>query len=133
DGYSYAKNIFESGKTLEKFREIIAAQGGNEKIKADEIPVGDKTFTITSRFEGAVVAVRNKSIVRIARSAGAPKDKGAGVYIHKKRGDVVKAGDPLLTIYAEKEWKLDNAIEVARAEAPIVVSGMILEVYGRSR
>ncbi|TDA25133.1 MAG: thymidine phosphorylase, partial [Archaeoglobi archaeon] len=53
--------------------------------------------------------------------------------IHKKRGDVVKAGDPLLTIYAEKEWKLDNAIEVARAEAPIVVSGMILEVYGRSR
>ncbi|TDA30257.1 MAG: thymidine phosphorylase, partial [Archaeoglobi archaeon] len=83
--------------------------------------------------EGAVVAVRNKSIVRIARSAGAPKDKGAGVYIHKKGGDVVKAGDPLLTIYAEKEWKLDNAIEVARAETPIVVSGMILEVYGRSR
>ncbi len=133
DGYSYAKKIFESGKTLEKFKEIIAAQGGDEKIRSDDIPVGDKTFTITSRFEGAVVAVRNKSIVRIARSAGAPKDKGAGVYIHKKRGDVVKAGDPLLTIYAEKEWKLDNAIEVARAEAPIVVSGMILEVYGRSR
>jgi len=133
DGYSYAKKVFESGKTLEKFKEIIAAQGGDEKIRADDIPIGDKTFTLTSRFEGAVVAVRNKSIVRIARSAGAPKDKGAGVYIHKKRGDVVKAGDPLITIYAEKEWKLDNAIEVARAEAPIVVSGMILEVYGKSR
>ncbi|MEM2272085.1 MAG: thymidine phosphorylase, partial [Archaeoglobaceae archaeon] len=57
--------------------------------------------------------------------------KGAGVYIHKKRGDVVKAGDPLLTIYAEKEWKLDNAIETARSEPPILVSGMILEVYGK--
>ncbi|MEM0303032.1 MAG: AMP phosphorylase [Archaeoglobaceae archaeon] len=131
DGYGYAKKIFESGKTLEKFREIIAAQGGNEKIRAEDIPIGDKTFTITSRFEGAVVAVNNKAIVRIARSAGAPKDKGAGVYIHKKRGDVVKAGDPLLTIYAEKEWKLDNAIETARSEPPILVSGMILEVYGK--
>ncbi|MEM1752617.1 MAG: AMP phosphorylase [Archaeoglobaceae archaeon] len=131
DGYGYAKKIFESGKTLGKFREIIAAQGGNEKIRAEDIPIGDKTFTITSRFEGAVVAVNNKAIVRIARSAGAPKDKGAGVYIHKKRGDVVKAGDPLLTIYAEKEWKLDNAIETARSEPPILVSGMILEVYGK--
>ncbi|MCQ4153517.1 MAG: AMP phosphorylase [Archaeoglobi archaeon] len=133
DGYSYAKKIFESGKTLEKFREIIAAQGGNEKIKADEIPVGDKTFTITSQRNGIAKKINLQAVNEIARSAGAPKDKGAGVYIHKKRGDVVKAGDPLLTIYAEKEWKLDNAIEVARAEAPIVVSGMILEVYGRSR
>ncbi|TDA25406.1 MAG: hypothetical protein DSO01_07680, partial [Archaeoglobi archaeon] len=48
--------------------------------------------------------------------------------VHRKRGEVVKAGDPLLTIYAEKEWKLDNAIEVAKFERPIVVSGMILEV-----
>ncbi|MCS7130706.1 MAG: AMP phosphorylase [Archaeoglobaceae archaeon] len=133
DGYSYAKKIFESGKTLEKFKEIVSAQGGDEKIRADDIAIGDKTFTITSKFEGAVVAVNNKAIVRIARSAGAPKDKGAGVYIHKKRGEVVKAGDPLLTIYAEKDWKLDNAIEVARAEAPILVSGMILEVYGKFR
>jgi len=51
--------------------------------------------------------------------------------VHKKRGEVVNAGDPLLTIYAEKDWKLDNAIEVAMAERPIVVSGMVLEVYGR--
>ncbi|MEM2727314.1 MAG: AMP phosphorylase [Archaeoglobaceae archaeon] len=133
DGYGYAKKIFESGKTLEKFKEIISAQGGDEKIRAEDVPIGDKTFTLTSKFEGAVVAVNNKAIVKIARSAGAPKDKGAGVYIHKKRGDVVKAGDPLLTIYAEKEWKLDNAIETARTEAPILVSGMILEVYGKSR
>ncbi|MDK2876288.1 MAG: phosphorylase [Archaeoglobaceae archaeon] len=112
DGYSYAKSIFESGKTLEKFREIVSAQGGDEKVKADDIPVGDKTFTITS---------------------GAPKDKGAGVYIHKKRGEVVKAGDPLITIYAEKDWKLENAIEVARSDPPILVSGMILEVYGKLR
>ncbi len=131
NGYEHAKKIFESGKTLEKFREIVAAQGGSESVRSDEIPVGDKTHTITSQIEGAVVAVDNKSIVKIARAAGAPKDKGAGVYVHKKRGEVVKAGDPLLTIYAEKDWKLDKALEVARLENPIVVSGMVLEVLKR--
>ncbi|MDI9645798.1 MAG: AMP phosphorylase [Archaeoglobales archaeon] len=128
DGYAYARKIFESGKTLEKFKEIIAAQGGDEKIKSEDIPVGDKKFVLTSNTEGAVVAVNNKAIVKIARAAGAPKDKGAGVYIHKKRGEVVKVGEPILTIYAEKDWKLDKAIEVARRENPIIVSGMVLEV-----
>ncbi|MEM2243276.1 MAG: AMP phosphorylase [Archaeoglobaceae archaeon] len=129
DGYSYAKKIFESGKTLEKFKEIISAQGGDEKIRAEDIAVGDKTYTLKSNTEGVVVSVSNKAILRIARAAGAPKDKGAGVYVHKKRGEVVKAGEPLLTIYAEKEWKLDNAIEVATLKKPIEVSGVIIEKF----
>ncbi|MEM2271908.1 MAG: AMP phosphorylase [Archaeoglobaceae archaeon] len=129
DGYGYAKKIFESGKTLEKFREIIAAQGGNEKIRAEDIPIGDKTFTITSSRSGIVRRINLKAVNEVARSAGAPKDKGAGVYIHKKRGDVVKAGDPLLTIYAEKEWKLDNAIETATMKKPLEVSGVIIEKF----
>ncbi len=69
----------------------------------------------------------------IARTAGAPKDKGAGVYVHKKRGEVVKAGDPLLTIYAEKEWKLDNAIEVANTKPAFEISGVIIERYTMGR
>ncbi len=93
--------------------------------------MGDKTYTIAASGEGAVVAVNNKTIMKIARTAGAPKDKGAGVYVHRKRGEIVKAGDPLITIYAEKEWKLDAAIEIAMRENPVVVSGMVLEVYGR--
>ncbi len=128
NGYEMAKEIFTSGKTFEKFIEIIEAQGGDIK-SSEEIIVGDKTYTFTSKFEGAVVGVRNKAIVSIARAAGAPKDKGAGVYIHKKKGDVVKVGDPLFTIYAEKEWKLSNAIELAMKDTPIIVSGMILEKY----
>ena len=131
NGYEHARKIFESGKTLEKFKEIIAAQGGDEKIRAEDVAIGDKTYTLKSNSEGVVVSVSNKAILRIARAAGAPKDKGAGVYVHKKRGEVVKSGDPLITIYAEKEWKLDNAIEVARMEKPVVVSGMIIEVFRR--
>jgi AMP phosphorylase len=128
NGYEYAKKIFESGKTLEKFKEIVEAQGG-EAVKADDIPVGDKTFTLISTSEGFVRQIDVRAINEIARAAGAPKDKGAGVYVHKKRGEVVKAGDPLITIYAEKEWKLDNAVEIANRRQAIAVSGLIIEKY----
>ncbi|MEM2325639.1 MAG: AMP phosphorylase [Archaeoglobaceae archaeon] len=129
DGYSYAKKIFESGKTLEKFKEIIAAQGGNEKVRSEDIAIGDKSYVIPSSRNGIVRGMNLRAINEIARAAGAPKDKGAGVYVHKKRGEVVKAGDPLLTIYAEKDWKLDNAIEIATIKKPIEVSGVIIEKF----
>ncbi|HDN73885.1 MAG TPA: AMP phosphorylase [Archaeoglobus sp.] len=131
DGYGYAKKIFESGKSLEKFKEIIEAQGGDGSIKSDDIQIGDKTYTLRSSKDGYVKYIDISVINEIARAAGAPKDKGSGVYVHRKRGEIVRAGDPLLTIYAEKEWKLDNAMEIAQTERPIVVSGMVLEVYGR--
>ncbi|WP_290623300.1 MULTISPECIES: AMP phosphorylase [unclassified Archaeoglobus] len=133
NGYMHARKIFESGKTLEKFREIVAAQGGDENVGADDIPVGDKVYTLEAVKDGYVREVDIAVINEIARTAGAPKDKGAGVYVHKKRGEVVNAGDPLLTIYAEKDWKLDNAIEVANTKQSFDISGVIIEKlsYGR--
>ncbi len=129
NGYAYAEEIFKSGKTLEKFRQIVEAQGGDPNVKSDEIPIGDKKHDILAPIDGAVAVVNNQRIVKVARAAGAPKDKGAGVLLHKKGGQHVKAGEKLFTIYAEKEWKLDKAIEIAMREPPVIVSGMILEKY----
>ncbi|WP_456370590.1 AMP phosphorylase [Geoglobus sp.] len=129
NGYEMARELFMNGKTLEKFRQIVEAQGGSGEVKSDDIPLGEERYVIESKFEGAVVDVINSRIVKIARLAGAPKDKGAGVYIHKKRGEVVKPGEPLITIYAEKGWKLNNAVEFAVENPPVIVSGMILERY----
>lgn len=129
NGYEYAKSIFESGKALEKFKQIVEAQGGNPDVKSDDIQIGDKTYDFVAQIDGAVANVMNERIVKIARAAGAPKDKGAGVLLFKKGGSHVKKGDVLFRIYAEKEWKLDKAIEIAMREPPIIVSGMILERY----
>jgi AMP phosphorylase len=59
--------------------------------------------------------------------AGAPIDKGAGVWIHRKKGETVKKGEPLITIFADKSWKLTNALKSAEKEYPIIVEGMLLE------
>jgi len=110
DGKAIAMEILKSGKAERKLREIIEAQGGDPSIKPEEIHVGDEVFTLRSERSGYLLWINNASLVEIARLAGAPKDKGAGVLLHRKIGEAVRKGDPLLTIYAERDIKLERAI-----------------------
>jgi len=68
----------------------------------------------------------NKALVRIARTAGSPKDKGAGLVISKKVGNKVDKGETIFTIYADNEWKLQEAVKLAVRLEPIDIQGMVL-------
>lgn len=126
-GKDMAKEILFSGKALKKMREIIAEQGGDPNIKPDDLPIGDKSVTIPAPADGYIASVNNTIIKKIARIAGAPVDKGAGVLLYGKVGYKVKRGDPLFTIYAEKEAKLNAAHTLAITKPPITVEGMLLQ------
>ena len=128
-GKAYAKEILYSGKALKKMREIIEAQGGDPKIKPDDIPVGDKKIEIKAPCDGYVTDVDNRAITAIARAAGAPEDKGAGVYIYYKKGRKVEKGKTIMTIYAESEEKLTEAYNLALKLNPITIEGMLLAEY----
>jgi AMP phosphorylase len=78
DGYKLARETLRSGKALAKFREIIAAQGGDGTITADRLQPGKFSFDVKSVQHGYVESIANKKLNRIARAAGAPRDKGAG-------------------------------------------------------
>ena len=71
--------------------------------------------------------MNNQSLISLARIAGAPHDPGAGVLLHAKKGNLIKAGEPLFTIYAERDWRLQKAIEDGRRLMPILVEGMLLD------
>ena len=126
NGEAKAKEILESGQALTKFREIVAAQGGNPNISSSDITVGMYKHDIISAMSGYVNSIKNKQLVQIARAAGSPKDKGAGVVLNKKRGNRVLEGETLYTIYADHEAKLEQAIELARKLDPMVVENMII-------
>ncbi|MDD1675255.1 MAG: AMP phosphorylase [Methanomicrobiales archaeon] len=126
-GYEEAEKILESGKALEKMHQIIEIQGGDPTIKVEDIPVGDHLFVVNAPQEGYVIEMNNKSLISIARAAGAPHDKGAGIYIHAKKGTRVEKGEPIFTIYAERAWRLQKAIEVGRQLMPLVVEGMLVD------
>jgi thymidine phosphorylase len=58
-----------------------------------------------------VTAIDNLQMARIARMAGAPMDKGAGVDLMKKLGEEVVAGDILYRVHAEFPSDFDFARE----------------------
>jgi AMP phosphorylase len=103
-GKELALETLRNGKALEKMKQIIEAQGGDPNITSDAITVGHYTADLFSSTDGYVIEFA----------------------IHKKMGESVKKGDPILTIYAEKEFKLENALTTAQRTNPIVVEGMLL-------
>jgi AMP phosphorylase len=76
---------------------------------------------------GYVIEMNNISLISLARTAGAPHDRGAGILLHAKKGRLIKAGEPLFTIYAEREWRLQKAVEEGRHLVPVIVEGMLLD------
>ena len=125
-GTERARQILESGKALHKFQEIVEAQGGKPGITSSDIKVGQYSVDVISKQSGYVGQILNKELVRVARAAGSPKDKGAGLVLNKKGGNKVDKGETLFTIYAEHEWKLQEALKLAIRLEPVRTQGMIL-------
>lgn len=117
-----AEEMIVSGRAMNKMREIIAAQGGNPAVKPEDLPVGPESAVVRSELAGKVLWLSTDDIVRIAREAGAPKEKGAGVVLHAKLGGNVHKNDVLFEIYAERSSKLASALELAGQLSPIVLS-----------
>jgi len=126
-GAAMAQDILAKGKALEKFLQIVEIQGGDPKIKSDDIVPGEHQFVVNSPASGYIIEMNNKSLITLARTAGAPQDRGAGILLHAKKGKLIKAGDPLFTIFAERSWRLQKAIEEGRQLMPVLVEGMLLD------
>jgi AMP phosphorylase len=125
-GYTVAADLIKSGKAMAKFREIIELQGGDPKVKPSDLPIGKYTHAVTSDVSGSIFHIDNKVMSKVARIAGSPRDKGAGVLIHRIRGDRVEKGDKLFTIYSQSEANLDFAIKALNDLEPIEMRKMLL-------
>ncbi|MBU0586006.1 thymidine phosphorylase, partial [Candidatus Micrarchaeota archaeon] len=112
-GYRMAKKILDSGKAFSKMKEILSAQGG-KLFNPDKIEVCPLKYDYKSKKSGRVKQINNESVSKIARVAGAPKDKCAGVYLYKHVGDSVKKGDKLFTIYSRSRRKLRYASDIIK-------------------
>lgn len=111
-GYAIARDILESGRALAKMNSIIDMQGRN----LTPPKLGKLQQDIIAFKTGIVEAIDNFKIATIARLAGAPMDKGAGVFLHKKVGDKVKQGERLFTIYAQFNADFNFALTASEKE-----------------
>ena len=131
-GGEEARRILSSGEAHKKFMEIVVAQNGSPDLKADDLQPGKFKHDIVTAKSGYVHTIHNKTLVNIARAAGSPSDKGAGIMLNKKKGQRAEKGEVLFTIYADNEAKGLRAKEMAMRNPPLQIEGMMIERGSRS-
>ncbi|GGF50939.1 hypothetical protein GCM10011611_66710 [Aliidongia dinghuensis] len=107
-GRRRAEEILSSGAAAAKFEEIRAAQGLIEPIRP-----GRLSHVVRATTPGVVLDIDSWHVTGIARRAGAPADKTAGVDLAASKGDLVDIGAPLYTIHAAAVAELEAAAALA--------------------
>jgi len=116
-GYAIARDILESGRAYAKMHEIIKAQG-EHKI---DLQPGELCYQVCAQRDGVVISIDNFQLSKVARLAGAPMDKKAGVDLLKKLGDKVKKGETLYQIYAEFPADFNFSTNLAQQDSGYVI------------
>lgn len=113
----------ESGLGLEKLRQMIKCQGGNDRVIDDYslFEQAQEVIELISEDDNECF-VESIDALKIGHSAmllGAGRvekdddvDHSVGIVLHKKVGDLVRKGDVLLEIYANSK-EIDEAIKEA--------------------
>ena len=114
-GEAEATGILDDGRALAKFYAICEAQGGFR-----EPGVAPLTHALIAQSGGIVAAIDNRVVARIAKLAGAPRARTAGLELHAKLGDRVERGQPLMTLYGESRGEMDYALAYAAANPDAV-------------
>lgn len=115
-GAPLAEAILADGRAWAKFQRICEAQGGLREPARSSV-----SRPIVAWRAGRLVAINNRTLARLAKLAGAPDDKAAGVELHVRLGAEVAAGEPLLTVHAEAPGELAYALDFAAANPDLVV------------
>jgi thymidine phosphorylase len=113
-GLALATTTLDNGRAWDKFQSICAAQGG---LKA--IPVAPYRHVLGAVADGVLTTIDNRRIGRLAKLAGAPEDKAAGVEMHVRLGDRIRVGTPLCTVHAETEGELAYALAYAETNPDV--------------
>lgn len=114
-GRGRAQSVLDSGAAEAKFLAICAAQGGFR-----EPGTAAQRIEIDAPHAGVLMAVDNRRIARIAKLAGAPRQKSAGIRLLTQIGDRVEKGQPLYELHAETPGELAYALSYAESQTDVI-------------
>jgi pyrimidine-nucleoside phosphorylase len=130
DAERRVRDALESGRGLEKFRQIIAAQGGDPRVIDDPalLPLADRESLVRAPRTGVVTKIDAGAIGRAAVALGAGRDHmdatvdpGVGIDLLLPEGTPVVEGDPVLRLYYRDTARLDAAL--VRLRDAIAIGG----------
>ena len=120
DGYTKAKMLLENGFALEKFYQLIKAQGGS---LANGLPEAEFTASVYAARAGIVQAIDAKTIGHSSMLLGAGRetkhsiiDPTAGIILRKKVGETVEQGEVIAELHYNTPYayRLDEAVKAVQ-------------------
>ena len=131
EGIEKSKKAIKDGSALNKFIELVKAQGGNTDIVNDYslFALGKNKKEIKADKDGYIKKLVALDVAKSAKLLGAGRDKktdpinyGAGISLNKKIGDFVKKDETIMTLYYDEitNSKLEDAILSAQNSFVIV-------------
>ena len=117
------RDVISSGKAYEKFKEIVANQGGDiEYLKEPEMFEKSRhIIPVLSTESGVVQSIDADIIGSVATYLGAGRMKDtekinrtAGITINKKIGDTVTVGETLAYIHTDDNSKVNGPTQILR-------------------
>lgn len=114
-GYELAVQTLSDGRARRKFLRICEAQGG---IRVP--PNAAHTHPLIAPRAGRIVHIDSRKLARLAKLAGAPQAKAAGLHMEVRLGSEVDKGEPMLFVHAETPGELAYALNYA-ARSPEMI------------
>lgn len=136
-------NAIKDGSALAKFKVFLEQQGGDATVvdDPDKLPTAQYKIEYKAKSNGVVSELIANEIGVASMMLGAGRqtkedeiDLSVGIVLHKKVGDTVQIGEPLLTIHSNRQNvddvidKLDQSITIQEhSEAPTLIHKIITE------
>ena len=123
EGYKLAQEMIASGAAREKFREIIALQGGDPNVIDDpkRLPQAKHKVEFTAAQAGFIASVDCERVGTASVVLGGGREKkedtvdpAVGLVIHRTLGDEVAAGEPICTVMYNSDARLEEALGMLR-------------------
>ncbi|TLP62210.1 thymidine phosphorylase [Microbispora triticiradicis] len=121
------EEALKDGSAMDAWRRMITAQGGDPDAP---LPKAAESAVVTAPASGTLVTLDALKVGVAAWRLGAgrarkedPVSAGAGVVLHAKPGDEVRAGAPLMTLYADEAGRFDRALQALDGAYEIGVDG----------
>ena len=116
---SMLEKSIESGKALDKLAEFIKAQGGNpdDVYNPDNLPMASKQVEIKVEKNCYVSSIMSEEVGIASLLLGGGRrskedviDLSVGIYLNKKVGEKVSAGETVATIYGNDNAKMKEGL-----------------------
>lgn len=118
EAYKAIDEVISSGKALDKFRQFVKAQGGDDSFIDDPKALKQPLYKrdVYMDKEGYLAGCDATKVGMVSCILGAGRvrkedsiDSSAGIILNKKLGDKVSKGEIFATLYTDKEEILDQA------------------------